>query len=111
MNAMQADKRTLRQQLEALAQRPNMSRGSAKLLEQLEGPPYPYSLDYLWRWFVDLNRSREIVYASNGMPIKMRLKYADMFMWSQLTRHELKWYEVDALFVIDNAYLNPDAED
>lgn len=111
MNAVQADKRTLRQQLEALAQRPNLSRGSAKLLEQLESPPYPDVLEYLWKWFVDLSRSREIFYAPDGTPVKMRLKYSDLFMWSHLTRKEIRPYEVDALFLIDSIYLNPDIED
>lgn len=73
-------------------------------MAQLEGPPIPYAIEYLWDWFNELERGRGI--DMNG---PSPITYESIDSWARLTDRNPKPYEVNALFILDAVSRNPNS--
>ncbi|MDB4913105.1 MAG: hypothetical protein JWM95_749 [Gemmatimonadetes bacterium] len=73
-------------------------------LRELEGPEFPESLDYLWRWFQELHRTR-----AAGMNGPEPMTHTEIDAWARLTNRTPDALEVDALLMLDLLSRHPDA--
>lgn len=70
-------------------------------MPELDGPPAPHALLYLWGWFIELSSAR----GGNGLGGLNPLSHAEIHAWSQLHRIELEPFEVGVLRRLDEALL------
>jgi hypothetical protein len=90
----QKDGRTYRETIEPLARR-----GHAGSIQELEDKPLPDVLEYLWRWFLQLDAMREP--SMSGLaPITPK----NLEAWRELYEIRTKPYEIDAIVRIDQAF-------
>lgn len=73
-------------------------------LALLDGPEFPESLDYLWRWFTELDRAR--TFSMNGPD---PITHTAIDAWARLTGRTPDALEVDAILLLDVIARNPDA--
>lgn len=73
-------------------------RQGRKSRAELDGPPCPEGLAYLWEWFLDLSRTRQI--GDFGV---QAITYTELAAWSGLRDYRLAPHEVDALLELDTA--------
>jgi len=71
-------------------------RGRQDAIDQLEGPPFPDELAYLWEWFVELDRAR----GSTGFAMSP-IGFVDIQAWASLTGRRPYPEEVHALLQLD----------
>ena len=62
-------------------------------------------MDYLWGWFLELNRTR----SSNGFGLNP-INYVDIDAWSRLTNRKPTALDVFALTQLDAAFLTVQAK-
>ncbi len=74
----------------------------ASAIKQLEGPPFPEELRYLYEWGIELH-GRSGVTMSGLAP----LTYTTIDAWCRLTEIALEPREVQALMILDSAMLFP----
>lgn len=86
------DSTPYRDHLEAAAKK------SARARAELEGPPFPESLSYLWTWATELH-GRSGVGQFGASP----LGYGTIADWSRLTNTNTRPHEVEALLMLDGA--------
>lgn len=79
-------------------------RGVASARTLLADPPFPESLDYLWGWWLELERSR-----TYGMHGPDPLTYQQIDAWARLTEQRPAPHEVAALLALDLVARFPDA--
>ncbi|WP_448508786.1 phage tail assembly chaperone [Immundisolibacter sp.] len=76
-------------------------RSSGVLPEELaEAPELPEVARHIWGWFLELNSAR----SGNGFGISP-ISYSEIVAWSKLTETVIEPWEVKALRVIDNKYV------
>lgn len=86
--------------LEGLAKR---GHASPDVLRELEGPPFPEALDYLWERFQRLNRMRpESAHGLGALTPPVILAANQLFDW------ELEPHEVEALADLDLVTRHPE---
>lgn len=91
-----------REHLEGLARR-----GKPDAIRALNsGPEMPACTGYLYAWFMQLAASRR-----QGMNGLERITFSDIDAWSRLTGNQPESHEVDALLMIDFAFLYPGKAD
>lgn len=81
-------------------------RGNVRAQEMLDGPPFPDAIDYLWKWFAELDSTR--VYGMDG---PTAIRHIDIFAWANLSRTSITPEEVTALMRMDRVWLHPPKED
>lgn len=82
------------------------SRGNAKAIAALEGPPYPEPLRYLHGWAMELvGRSGADM---NGLA---PISYGTIADWARLTGRAPAPHEIRALLRLDAAMRRPDPEE
>tara|TARA_R110000868_G_scaffold150541_11_gene373805 strand:+ start:460 stop:777 length:318 start_codon:yes stop_codon:yes gene_type:complete len=96
---------TLRDRLEGLLTRTRSAEKQAELEEELEVPPFPDGVGYLWEWFMDLSRSRP----STGFG-PAGITYSEIQAWAALKRVNVAAWEVDILRALDAVFLGCIAE-
>lgn len=75
--------------------------GNAVAQAELDAlPAVPEAGDYLWEWFLELHLAR----ASSGFGANP-IGYADISAWSELTRRQLRPWEVLAIRAIDAVFM------
>lgn len=89
--------KTVRWHLRVLA-----NRGDAGSRAQLEGPPVPEGLAYLWDWFWELDAGR-----AEGFTGPAAFSYQELDAWARLTGRQPSPHEVQALMSIDLAVRHP----
>lgn len=77
----------------------NYWRQSGVCPEQLNHPPIPYELSYIWDWWVDLQKTRPI-----GMG-EGHITYSEIMNWSTLLKINVDPFEVRCIMALDSAYL------
>lgn len=87
------------------ALKPLARRGKKEAVDALAGPPFPWALDYLWEWFLQLDVSRG---ASSPVGINP-LTNMDIAAWMTVRQRVMQEHEVEAMFVLDVVMRNPDA--
>lgn len=89
---MQDDGHTWGEHLAALVERGKRSRA------ELDGPPIPPEGEYLWRWYCELERTRQM--AAHAV---QAMTYTEIAAWAALTDCWPLPHEVDALLTLDLA--------
>jgi len=89
------DGATVRQHLESV------ERQLKKRPAQLDGPPMPEELRYLWRWFWELHAGRTV----NGMS-HTRASHHDIWAWQQNFRIAAQPWELRTLMQLGVIWLN-----
>lgn len=100
MRQTQKDGHPLRQHWEAAV------RMGRKTLEELEGPPIPPQLDYLFDWLLELDRARD-----HGMGGPKPFSYPQLESWARLTGREPEPHEVEALIYLGLVLAYPPADE
>ena len=99
MNAPQGDGRPLRAHLHSIwrqkKQRP----------AQLDGPPFPEALAYVWSWYLTLAEQRPDSFM--GLPA---IGFGDIADWARLTGNDPTPYEVECILALDRAERSAVAE-
>src|SRR4051812_41133275 len=72
------------------------ARGVASALSELQGPEVPEPVEYLWSWFLELDRTRG--YGMNGPE---PLTYQAIEAWARLTDRAPTPGEVETLLQMD----------
>lgn len=70
-------------------------------MPELEGPPLPVALAYLWGWFTELASAR----GGNGLGGVNPIGYAEMDAWARLRALDPTPFEIDVLRRLDQSYL------
>lgn len=73
-------------------------RAGRKPQSELDGPPIPPAALYLWRWFCELERTRQL--GEHGV---QAMTYTEIAAWARLTERTPYPHEVDALLALDVA--------
>ena len=81
-------------------------RGRKDAQAKLEGPGFPERLAYLWRWFEELEQSREM--GPHGL---QPLTYVQIDAWARLTDRQPEPHETRLLMTLDAVMRFPDAKD
>lgn len=92
---------TVRQALESTAKR-----GAQSAVEALRGPEMPEALEYLWDWFLELDRTR-----TAGMNGPDPLTYPVIESWARLTQRAPTPADVSLLLDMDAVMRHPEALD
>lgn len=71
-----------------------------KKIPELEQPPFPHSLFYLWVAYWELRKGL----GNNGMGVQP-VGWQDIKVWSELMQTPITPWEAQTLRKIDNAYL------
>ena len=74
--------------------------------EQLDYDELPENVVYVWRWFCELNQYR----GSNGFGANP-ITPTDIKDWCWLNEIKLEQWEIKAIKMIDNCFLNSQAKD
>jgi hypothetical protein len=78
-------------------------RGNPDAIEALRMPPFPDTLMYLWKWFLELH-GRSGAHMSGINP----MSYSEIADWARLTDQHPEPYEVRALIELDSVLLDRD---
>ena len=81
-------------------------RGNQKAIENLEGPPLPDALNYLYGWLLELDGARDV-----GMNGLKPFTYPMIESWARLTVRSPEPYEVAALMHLGRVFLYPPDEE
>ena len=100
LSAMADDKSTVREHLEMAAKA-----GSSKARRELEEPERPEALEYLWRWAQQLHGR-----SGAGQFGLVPLTWTTLHDWAETTRVRLEPLEIEALMILDNVMLHPEAK-
>lgn len=71
---------------------------------QLDLPPIPYEIKYIWDWWLDLNKSRAVGMAA------CHITYTEISNWSKLLKISITEFEVRCIMDLDSAYLSVGSE-
>lgn len=99
MRKVQGDGVPYRKHLEMAAKR-----GFAPAIKELEGPYVPAYMEYIWGYFITLDRNR-----GEGMSGAQPITYEQIDAWNRLLDIQVKPYEVEALILLDLALRHPEA--
>jgi hypothetical protein len=69
--------------------------------KELEPPPCPDEIKYLWQWFGDLSRGRN--YTGMGSPLP--LSSTEILSWMTITKIRLTPWELDVIKSMDSIHL------
>ncbi len=72
---------------------------SGVLPPQLDIPPIPYELKYIWDWWCDLHKTRPV-----GMD-EGHITYTEIENWSTLLKISVTPFEVRCIMALDSAYI------
>lgn len=86
--------------LQAKLKRARTQEKRRDILEELERPPFPESLGYIWDSYADLRRAKARDAMGNVLPID----FLDLDAFNRLTRMELTPFEVKLLMDLDAIY-------
>lgn len=79
-------------------------------MSALEGPAVPWEVAYLWRWFLELERSREVVVIGDTVQLKPHTP-SEIEAWARMSDRRLLPHEFDALVQLDVAMRFPEEAD
>lgn len=79
------------------------SRGVASAMKALDGPELPEPMEYLWDWFLELDRTR-----TAGMNGPDPLTYPILEAWARLMDRHPTPMDVDLLLQMDVVMRHPD---
>jgi len=68
--------------------------------KELDGPEFPYLLEYIWSAFLSLNSLRTV-----GMNGPNPISLVEIKYWSELTENPLSAFDVELIKRLDNAYI------
>lgn len=94
LSARQKDGFSLRDHLE------NGWRQTGIKPEELDIEPLQHCIIYLWDWFIEISRGR----TSNGFGPNA-IGFVEIDAWQRVTGRRLDPWEIDAMLVLDAAYL------
>lgn len=77
----------------------NYWRQSGVLPDQLNIPPIPVELEYVWEWWLKLHSTRSV-----GME-ECHITYTEIMNWSSLLKINIDPFEVRCIMALDSAYL------
>lgn len=77
---------------------------SGVMPDQLNIPPIPYELEYIWDWWIALHSTRQMGMAANPVT------YQEVLSWSTLLKINVIPFEVRCIMALDSAYLRCRAE-
>lgn len=97
------DGKTLRETLEVVAR----MKGGAIPQEGINPVEFPDELGHVWRWFLDLNASRQ----PSGMGGICAITYPDMLSYFSLRREHPTQWEMDLIKRLDGIALESCAKD
>lgn len=80
----------------------NLVRQGRKTQDELDGPPVPDALEYLYRWLMELDRARDF-----GMSGPKLFTYPQVESWARLTGRDPEPHEVEALMHLGTVLLHP----
>ena len=69
-------------------------------IELVEEPQIPECLDYVWQWFIELNRTR----SSNGFSMNP-ISYSEIDSWARVTGTPINPFEVQLIKDLDTLFL------
>lgn len=75
-------------------------------MPELDGPPAPRALAYLWGWFIELSAAR----GRNGFGGLNALSYQELDAWARLSGIAPTPFEVGVLRRLDQAFLTVHAD-
>lgn len=90
---------SMRRALEATAARP----GGASAAKALVAPPFPEAMDYLWEWFLELDRTR-----TSGFTGPDPLTYPIIESWARLMDRAPSPADVELLLQMDLVMRHPE---
>ena len=70
-----------------------------RALLELESPPLPDWMLYLWGWFVELHQGRQAGFGASP------LAWADMWAWASLTGRRMTPWEVHCIRAVDRVWV------
>jgi len=70
---------------------------------ELDGPECPDAVEYLWKWFIELDNAR----GGNGFGLNP-ISYTELLAWATMTRANPSPWEVATLKRIDALFLSQD---
>lgn len=73
---------------------------SGILPDQLNIPPIPHELYYIWSWWLDLHKTRPV-----GMS-EGHVTYTEMSNWSNLLKIKITPFEIRCIMLLDSAYIS-----
>jgi len=77
-----------------------VERQTGRTPQELEGPDFPFSVEYLWSAFLSLSNSRSIGF-SGPNPIT----YEEIKAWKELTHTPLSARDIEAVKRLDLVYM------
>lgn len=92
-------KTSVRTALEAAA-----ARGVESAIKALRPPPFPEAMDYLWDWFMELDRTR-----TSGFNGPDPITYPIIESWARLMDRSPSSADVELLLQMDLVMRHPDA--
>ena len=72
---------------------------SGVMPDQLNFPPIPYELEYIWDWWLELQKTRP-----NGMQAG-HITYSEVDRWSFLLKINVDPFEVRCIMALDSVFL------
>lgn len=100
MSAPDKEGVTERERLQGLLNRARTDERRQELVQQLALPPFPHSLDYLWRAFHRIRRRR----GGNGFG-PSPIEWADIDAFVRLSGVRLAGWEVEVIEALDEVWL------
>jgi hypothetical protein len=67
---------------------------------ELQGPPFPELMEYVWSAFISLHPAR-----GQGFNGPLPLSYTEIAAWQQLTGNQLSTWEVGVIKKLDSIYM------
>lgn len=80
--------------------------GNAEAQAMLDGPPFPWAVDYLYRWLLELFGRSGV-----GMDGVAPLSYTTIEAWARLTGRTVAPHDVHGLMALDGVLRHPDGGD
>jgi len=77
-----------------------VERQTGRTPKELEGPDFPFSVEYLWSAFLSLSNSRSVGF-SGPNPIT----YEEIKAWKELTQTPLASRDIEAIKRLDLVYI------
>jgi len=94
LQAPQSDGQTLLDHLE------QVEKATGQRPPEAECQEPPIEGEYLWEWFWELNQGRQA-----GISGPASLSWLEIKAWSELNRVQLEQWELQAIRIMENAYL------
>jgi hypothetical protein len=72
--------------------------------DQLNVPPIPPELSYIWDWWLELHKTRPVAMEEG------HISYTEIYNWSTLLKINVTPFEIRCIMALDSAYIGFRAE-